>query len=51
MILTVVLLLAVLWLGGVAIAEHVYDKGTRNENFPRFIASCGLLILWLCVSN
>lgn len=50
MILTVILSLAALWLGGVAIAEHVYDKGMKNENFPRFIASCGLLVLWLCVS-
>lgn len=51
MILTVILSIAAIWLAGVSIAEHVYDKGMRNENLPRAIAACGLLVLWVCVSK
>lgn len=51
MILTVVLAIATVWLGGVSIAEHIHDKGMRNENLPRAIAACGLLVLWICVSK
>jgi hypothetical protein len=51
MVLTVILAIAALWLGGVALAEHVYDKGMRNQSLPGFITAIGLLGLWLSVSK
>lgn len=51
MLLTVILAIAAIWLGGVALAEHIYDKGMRNQSLPGFIAAIALLGLWLTVSK
>jgi len=47
MILTVILAIAVIWLGVLTIGGHFHDKAARDENLPRLITVCSLLALWI----
>ena len=49
MILTVILAIAVIWLGIVAVVTFIENPKEPNGDFLRFVGMCALLAFWVWI--